>query len=862
VGEAADKDHLYFKDSGATHTNVVWTAGSGGSADERRTLHIVDDNIAERAQKFVLEFSDVSALANAFDFALTGVTTPKYCETVEASDLAVYTLADASGIEGTAISFELSLSNPAIEDLTFSWTTTDGTAIFDATTDDAADYSNVTVPWTAASATIEAGQTAVVIEVDTFADDTVEGDETFNLVVTHTDIGLTAASGHKSTAVGTIMNDDIAQVTFVQGKLRTRSTDTADRYTEFEVHLSRPVSEEVELSITVEEGSSATLSAKCTTDVDCTTTHVVTFAKGETEATGSLTTTEQAVDSTTLGAFRVKLLKTDVSSVNAVQFDLSYTITTPTGGVASSIRQSGEPAGHGWIDPTGGLPTIRVGIAQADAACYEDQGSCGFQLSYTLNNAATTLDRTIKILYRVDLLSVAGAATSTDFPFTSKSVIEGEYVVHPGDDYLRVAIIDDDLAEGLERFKVTLKSICVYNEYLPTQCHSGAVVDSGKASAETFIQDDDLRQLSVSLTDATLEGEAEGTVTIALSHALGADLMFRRYTEASTETNFDTTANVDFASFNAVDPWPRANDATNDVDRDIQLKVIIDPTKIDPARTDGSRFYVKLNVTSDADPFSLTNMLRCKLNGGNLLGCCVPTSSQHPCPNQPAEARFGPASTITIKPAPSTDAADFDFSTAIAEATWTDATYAVYNEPSQKNQELALRIGATKAASDCTSSNSDITPTIKCLQPLFNSGYVYRMQYATGAVQGTSELCINFSDKNECLTLHVADKPSAVSLPPLVIRNGKDEASFKFTLAANLAPHFATSDSKIAVSVTKVSQSKTTQGVLTWELKIDASGVDAAARTNAVYESTIRGYVSDSNTAFQSEWHTYTVMAF
>lgn len=154
---------------------------------------------------------------NAADFGIASPPTPRntaspthVCSGGSAITLSVAAVELAEGNTGTtSFSFTVTLSDPApVGGVSFDAATSDGTA----TVSDS-DYTALT---TSAHTIIE-GNTSLDISVDALGDSAVEGDETFNLLVSNvsgTNVGTTSAQ-----ATGTILNDDAlaAEIYEIQG---------------------------------------------------------------------------------------------------------------------------------------------------------------------------------------------------------------------------------------------------------------------------------------------------------------------------------------------------------------------------------------------------------------------------------------------------------------------------------------------------------------------------------------------------------------------------------------------------------------------------------------------------------------------
>ena len=110
------------------------------------------------------------------------------------------TISDAVAVEGGNLEFAVSLGGVVGADTVISYSTVDGSA-------DASDYAGGS-----GSVTIPAGQTTGTLVIVSTGDSTVELDETFTVNLTSVDAGGASVSIAVGSAVGTILNDDVASV--------------------------------------------------------------------------------------------------------------------------------------------------------------------------------------------------------------------------------------------------------------------------------------------------------------------------------------------------------------------------------------------------------------------------------------------------------------------------------------------------------------------------------------------------------------------------------------------------------------------------------------------------------------------------
>ena len=180
---------------------------------------------------------------------ITGTTLPGGVTIVTASASAVGTIqdddgvtvsvADASATEGSTVTFKATLSAAVSSNVVLGWTTgaDDTTGARQATAD--TDYTAVT----SGTVTINANQTEATFTVQTTADTTTEGDETFKVTISGTTLpgGVTIAT---ASAIGTIQDDDGVTVSVADASATEGSTVT------FKAKLSAAVSSNVVLGWT------------------------------------------------------------------------------------------------------------------------------------------------------------------------------------------------------------------------------------------------------------------------------------------------------------------------------------------------------------------------------------------------------------------------------------------------------------------------------------------------------------------------------------------------------------------------------------------------------------------------------------
>ena len=120
---------------------------------------------------------------------------------------------DGSAIEGNPIVFDLSLDVPSFEDIVFDLSVASGSATagtdFETTNFEFFDGTTWQPAVAGTQVTIPAGQTSLMIRIDSVQDTIVEIDETFTLSATAISGTVTSAA---DTGTGTIIDDDVPEI--------------------------------------------------------------------------------------------------------------------------------------------------------------------------------------------------------------------------------------------------------------------------------------------------------------------------------------------------------------------------------------------------------------------------------------------------------------------------------------------------------------------------------------------------------------------------------------------------------------------------------------------------------------------------
>ena len=194
-------------------TTLVFTSdGTGAMAPLSIVLPTTPDGVYEGDEDFKISLSNPASTTGetiSIDPAADEVTTT----IIDNTPAPTLMIDDGSAIEGSPIVFDLSLDVPSFEDITFDLSAATGSATagtdFETTNFEFFDGTTWVPAIAGTQVTIPAGQTSLMIRIDSIQDSDVEPDETFTLSATVVSGTVTAAS---DTGTGTIINDDVSLV--------------------------------------------------------------------------------------------------------------------------------------------------------------------------------------------------------------------------------------------------------------------------------------------------------------------------------------------------------------------------------------------------------------------------------------------------------------------------------------------------------------------------------------------------------------------------------------------------------------------------------------------------------------------------
>ncbi len=444
---------------------------TAGTTSTTITVDITADSIVELDEEFFVNLTNVTASGRDVTFADSqGVGT------IQNDDSASVAINDVMQDEDTGtMTFTVSLTEPVDVDVTVDFATADGTA-----TTAGSDYTTAT-----GTATITAGTTSTTITIDIAVDTIVELDETFqvllsNLQATGRDVTLADGIG-----VGTIQNDDAANVT-ISDPMQNEDNGTIG----FVITLSQPVDTDVTVDF-----STATDSA-VNSDFGPS-AGVVNFPAGVTAVT----------------------LVINVGVDNIVELDEQFFVNL------SNLQSSGRDV---TLADDQGVGTIldddAATVSIDDVSQNEDAGTMTFTV---------TLSAPVDTDVMIAFATTANTAQVSDFTDTSGTVTISAGTTSAT---LTVAITAESIVELDEQFLVNLSNLDA----------GGRAVSITDSQAIGTIQSDDLASLSIG--DATVIERAAGsqlvTFTVTLDNAVDTTV----FVDFTTADGTATTANNDYTA--------------------------------------------------------------------------------------------------------------------------------------------------------------------------------------------------------------------------------------------------------------------------------------------------------------------------
>ncbi|WKY59255.1 Calx-beta domain-containing protein [Vibrio sp. SNU_ST1] len=444
--------------------------------------------------------------------------------------------------EGSTASFDVSLSKAASVDVSITLETLYGTATADDITSivvkDAA--GNVVTPNADGSYTVKAGETKLVVEVQTKDDGTFEGDEKLSLKVT----GVTGATG-TGTGELTIKDDGT-------GPVDPTNPNPDDRPT---------VS--IEDSKVINEGSTASFDVSLTkaASVDVSITLETLYGTATADDISSIVVKDAAGNVVTAnadGSYTVKAGETKLIVEVATKDDgtyegdekLSLKVTGATGVTGTGTGElTIKDDGTGPVDPTDPTPPVNP----------DDRPSVSIEGSKSINEGSTasfdvTLTKAAVVDVTVDIETLYGTATADDITSVvvkdaAGNVVtpnaDGSYTVKAGETKLTVEVAtkDDGTYEGDE--KLSLK-VTGATGVTGTDSSDLTIKDDGTGPVDPTnppVNPDDRPSVSIEDSKSINEGST-ASFDVTLTKAAAVDVSVTLETLYGTATADDITSIV------------------------------------------------------------------------------------------------------------------------------------------------------------------------------------------------------------------------------------------------------------------------------------------------------------------------------
>jgi gliding motility-associated-like protein len=243
--------------SAAKGSDYLYTEGSSYTFDKGDTftnsavtITIVDDNLVEATESFLLELSDIIATDRNVVFNGGGSTVSGEITVTDADAATISITNETVSEDGANMLFTVSLSAPVDKSVTISANTINKTA-----TGGGADFTSVVNAPITFSATDNDDQTLIVQIAN---DDVVEGIETFDLVLSNITVeagrDVTFVGGGSTTVgIGTITDEDAASISITS--VSKPEGNTGSQSYDFEVMLTGDVDQSVTVDYMTQDGT-------------------------------------------------------------------------------------------------------------------------------------------------------------------------------------------------------------------------------------------------------------------------------------------------------------------------------------------------------------------------------------------------------------------------------------------------------------------------------------------------------------------------------------------------------------------------------------------------------------------------------
>ena len=402
----ADDDY----DDPATKSMTI----AAGATTADITIAVTGDEVDEPNETVVVTLgSPTNATVSSAEGAGAGTGT------ITDDDTATLSIADAAAAEGATATFTVTLSTPSASSVTVTATTSEGTAT------DPEDYTHK-----AGALTFAAGQTSKDFTVAIASDTLAELDETFTVTLS----GATGATIADATATGTITGADallaVADASAAEGEAVTFTVTRAG-------DIAKAATVQWTTGDDTTEGAvRATAGADYTAR---TTAQTLAFKAGESTATFTVATTEDAIDepdetfAVTLASPSAGTALADAAAIGTITDDDD----TPTATLLltpATINESGAT----------NASTVTASLSAASSEALTLTVSAGAGVTSSDNNTLTIAAGATTSTGTVTLTADDNAVDAADLSVTvSATASGGNGVANPANQTLTVA--DDDI---------------------------------------------------------------------------------------------------------------------------------------------------------------------------------------------------------------------------------------------------------------------------------------------------------------------------------------------------------------------------------------------------------------------------------
>lgn len=446
-----------------------YTAATGtlvfapGETTKTVSIAVLPDTTEEPDETVML------TLSNAVSAAITSPSALGTIQNDDAPAIPTLSVSDATVTEGAGntdatLTFTVTLSTAAAQDVTVDYATADGTAVVGGQSAAGGnDYAS-----TNGTLTFAAGETSKTVSITVHGDDTDEADETFELDLSN---ASTAAVIADAQGVGTITDDDAAPTISIDSPSLAEGASGLQSLT-FTVSLTNTTQSTATVEYATADGTATSGGSATSGGGDyITAAGTLSFNPG---------TTSQQITVIVNG-----------DRLNELDETLTLTLTNPTNGTL------GTAVGTGTITNDDALPVISAQSAQANEG---NSGNSALTFTVSLDAAS---GQSVTVAYAT---SGGNATAGTDYQSAS-----GTLTFNPGvtTQAVTVQVIGDTATEGNETFDLVLSS--------PTN----ATISS--ATAVGTILNDDGAAPKLNISSATVtegnSGSTNATLTVTLSAA-------------------------------------------------------------------------------------------------------------------------------------------------------------------------------------------------------------------------------------------------------------------------------------------------------------------------------------------------------